>query len=77
MGCDGLDDGQVAELKVLSPEDVVGLELAGGAGVERVVEAELTVVFLFGRQILGFDDPQPQHVLDPSAVVLETEDDRK
>ncbi len=34
VGRDALDGRQVIELKVLSPEDVVSLEFAGGAGVE-------------------------------------------
>lgn len=72
VGRDDLDWGQVVELKVLPPEHVVGLQLAGGAGVERVVQAQLAEVFLLGRQVLGFDDPQLQHVLHPAAVVLET-----
>ncbi len=34
VGCDALDSGQVIELKVLSPKDIVSLEFTGGAGVE-------------------------------------------
>lgn len=67
---DALDWRQVVELKVLTPEDVVGLELAGGAGVKRVVQAQLAEILLLGRQILGLDDPQLQQVLHPPAVVL-------
>lgn len=72
VGRDVLDGGQVVELKVLPPEDVVGLELAGGAGVQRVVQAQLAEVFLFGWQVLGLDDPQLQQVFHPATVVLET-----
>jgi len=62
---------QVVELEVLAPEHVVGLQLAGGAGVERVVQAQLAEVLLLGRQVLGLDDPEPQQVLHPPAVVLQ------
>lgn len=76
VGRDALDWGQVVELKVLPPEHIVALQLAGGAGVERVVQAQLAEVFLFGWQVLGLDDPQLQHVLHPAAVVLETGEER-
>lgn len=72
VGRDALDGRQVVELKVLPPKDVVGLELAGGTGVERVVQTELAEVLLFGRQVLGLDDPQLQQVLHPPTVVLQT-----
>lgn len=71
VGRDALDSRQVVELKVLPPKDVVSLELAGGAGVQRVIQTELTEVFLFGWQVLGLDDPQPQQVLNPATVVLQ------
>lgn len=66
-----LDSRQVIKFKVFSPKDIVSLEFAGGAGVERVVETELTEVFLFGWQVFGLDDPQPQQVLYPPTVVLQ------
>lgn len=75
MCCDALDGGQVVELKVLSPEDIVSLELTGGASVERVIQTKLAEVFLFGWQVLGLYDPQPQQILYPTAVVLWIEGD--
>lgn len=61
---------QVVELEVLAPEDGVGAGLAGGACVQHVVQAQLAVVALLGRELSGLDDPQLEHVVHPSAVVL-------
>jgi len=63
---------QAAEVKVLAPEQPVLPRLAAGAGVQHVVQAQLTEVLLLGRQVFGLDDPQAQQVLRPPAVVLET-----
>ena len=63
---------QVVELEVLAPEDVVGLQLARGARVQHVVQAQLAQVLLLGRQVLGLDHPQLQNVLHAPAVVLHT-----
>lgn len=46
---DVLDSRQVGELKVLSPEDVVCFQLAGGAGIKGIIQAELAEVLLLGR----------------------------
>lgn len=41
---DGIDGGEAAEVEVLAPEDVVRLQLAGGPGVQAVVQTQLTEV---------------------------------
>lgn len=64
------DGRQVVELKVLSPEDGVGAGLAGGAGVQHVVQAQLAVVALLSRELTGFNYPQFQHIVHPPAIVL-------
>lgn len=73
MDGDVLDRREVIELKVFTPEDVIRLQLAGGAGIEAVVQAELTEVLFLGRKVLSFDDPQLKRILHPPTVVLETE----
>lgn len=72
MDSDVLDSRQVGELKVLSPEDIVCFQLAGCAGIQGIIQAQLAEVLLLGRKIFGFDHPQPKGVLYPTAVVLET-----
>lgn len=64
------DSRQVVKLKVLAPEDGVGAGLAGGPGVQHVIQAQLAVVALLGRELAGFDYPQFEHVVHPPAVVL-------
>lgn len=73
MDGDVLDRREVIELKVFTPEDVIRLQLAGGAGIETVIQAELTEVLFLGRKVLSFDDPQLERILHPPTVVLETE----
>lgn len=70
MKAEVADGGQVVELEVLAPEDGVGARLAGGARVQHVVQAQLAIVALLGRELAGLDDPQLQHVVHPPAVVL-------
>ena len=70
------DCRQVVELKVLAPEDGVGAGLAGGAGVQHVVQAQFAVVAFLSRQLPRLDDPQLQDVVYPPAVVLERTKDR-
>lgn len=77
MDSDVLDSRQVGELKVLSPEDVVRFQLAGGAGVKGIIQTQLAEVLLFGRKVFGFDYPQPKDALYPTAVVLETRTNRE
>lgn len=64
------DSWQVVELKVLTPEDSIGSGLAGGAGVKHVIQAQFTIITLFGWELTGLDDPQLQNVVDASTVVL-------
>jgi len=54
--------------KTVSPEAERGLR--GGACIQHVIQAELTVVPLLGRQLPGLYDPQLQYVVYPAAVVL-------
>lgn len=61
---------QIVELKMLAPEDGVGPGFAGGARVQHVVQTQLTIVALLGRKVSSFDDPQFEHIVHPSAVVL-------
>lgn len=68
---DVLDGREVVELEVFAPEYVVCLEFAGRAGIQGVIQAEFAEVLFLGRKVLGFDDPKPERVLYPSAVVLE------
>lgn len=72
MDSDVLDSRQVSELKVLSPEDIVCFQLAGGTGIKGVIQTQLTEVLLLGRKVFGFNHPQSKGVLYPTAVVLET-----
>lgn len=74
MEAEVADGGQVVELEVLAPEDGVGARLAGGARVQHVVQAQLAVVALLGRQLARLDDPQLQHVVHPPAVVLQDDE---
>lgn len=58
---------------MFTPEDIIRLQLAGCTGIEAVVQAKLTEVLFLGRKVFCFDDPQPQRILNPPTVVLETE----
>lgn len=73
MDSDVLDRREVIELKVFTPEDIIRLQFAGCTGIEAVVQAELAEVLFLGRKVFCFDDPQPQCILNPPTVVLETE----
>lgn len=68
--CEAARGGQPGELEVLAPEEAIVAALASGARMQHVVQAQLAEVRLLGWQVLGLDDPQPQQVLCPSAVVL-------
>lgn len=63
---------QIVELKVLAPEDRVSPRFAGGSCVQHVVQTQLAVVAFLCGKVSSFDDPQLEHVVHPSAVVLET-----
>lgn len=62
---------QIVELKMLSPEDGVCPGFAGGACIQHVIQTQLTIVTLFRRKVSSFDDPQFEHIVHASAVVLE------
>lgn len=62
--------GQVGQQEALAPEGAGAASFAGGARVQHVVQAQLAEVLLLGGQVLGLDDPQPQKMLRPAAVVL-------
>jgi len=62
---------QIVELKMLAPEDGVGPGFAGGACVQHVIQTQLTIVALLSREVSSFNDPQLEHIIHPSAVVLE------
>ena len=69
----GPDGRQVVELEVLTPENGVPrgrAGLRGGACIQHVIQAELTVVSLLGGQLPSLYDPQLQYVVHPAAVVL-------
>lgn len=72
MKAEVADSWQVVELKVLTPKDSIGSGFAGGAGVKHVIQAQLTIIALFGWEFTGLDDPQLQNVVDASTVVLST-----
>ena len=63
---------QIVELKMLAPEDGVRAGLAGGARVQHVVQTQLAVVAFLSWEVPRLDDPQLEHIVHPSAVVLET-----
>lgn len=67
---DALNGRHTGELKVFPPEQAVRAGFAGGAGVQHVIQTQLTEILLFRWQIFGFDDPQTEDVFRPSAVVL-------
>ena len=56
---------------MLAPEDGVGPGFAGGARVQHVIQTQLTIVTFLSREVSSFDDPQLEHIVHPSAVVLE------
>lgn len=62
---------QIVELKMLSPEDGVCPGFAGGACIQHVIQTQLTIVTLLRRKVSSFDDPQLEHIVHTSAVVLE------
>lgn len=61
---------KIVELKVLAPKDSVSARLAGGSGVQHVIQTKFAVVALLGRKLTGLNDPQFQHVVHPTTVVL-------
>lgn len=62
---------QIVELKMLSPEDGVRPGFAGGACIQHVIQTKLTIITLLCREVSSFDDPQLEHIVHTSAVVLE------
>lgn len=64
------DSGEVVEFKVLAPEHRVGPGLAGGAGVQHVVQTKFAVIAFLGWKLAGLDDPQFEHIVNPATVVL-------
>ncbi len=70
---DAVHGRQAGEVEVLAPEQAVVASLAGGSGVQHVVQTQLAEILLLRRQVFGFDDPQSQQVLRPPTVVLETQ----
>lgn len=56
---------------MLAPEDGVGPGFAGGACVQHVIQTQLTIVAFLSRKVSSFNDPQLEHIVHPSAVVLE------
>lgn len=61
---------KIVELKVLAPKNSVSARLAGGSGVQHVIQTKFAVVALLGRKLTGLNDPQFQHVVHPTTVVL-------
>lgn len=64
---------KIVELKVLAPKNSVSARLAGGSGVQHVIQTKFAVVALLGRKLTGLNDPQFQHVVHPTTVVLRGE----
>lgn len=64
---------QIVKFKMLAPEDGVSPGFAGGACVQHVIQTQLAVVAFLSGEVSGFDDPQLEHIVHPSAVVLEAE----
>lgn len=62
---------QIVEFKMLAPEDGVGPGFAGGACVQHVIQTQLTIVAFLRWKVSSFDDPQLEHIVHSSAVVLE------
>lgn len=67
---DALNGRNAAKLKVFPPEQAVRAGFAGGAGVQHIIQTQLTEILLFRWQIFGLDDPQTEDVFRSSAVVL-------
>lgn len=61
---------KIVELKVLAPKNSVSARLAGGSGIQHVIQTKFAVVALLGRKLTGLNDPQFQHVVHPTTVVL-------
>lgn len=62
--------GQIVKLKMLAPENGVGPGFAGGACIQHVIKTKLTIVALLSRKVSSLNDPQLEHIVHPSAVVL-------
>jgi len=58
-----IDGGQVVEVKVLSPEAEVSLELGGGSRIQRAVEADLAKVPLLRGYSFRLQQPNLQGVV--------------
>lgn len=62
--------GQIVKFKMLAPEDRVGPGLAGGACIQHVIQTKLTIIAFLSWKVSSFNDPQLEHVINSSAVVL-------
>lgn len=68
---------KIVEFKVLAPKNSVSARLAGGSCVQHVIQTEFAVVALLGRKLAGLDDPQFQHIVHPTTVVLRGDEGRR
>lgn len=48
---------KVVEFKVLAPKHSVSARLAGGPGVQHIIQAKFAVVALLGWKLTGLNDP--------------------
>lgn len=64
---------QIVKFKMLAPEDCVGPGFAGGSCVQHVIQTQLTIVAFLSWEVSRFNDPQLEHIVHPSAVVLKLE----
>lgn len=58
---------------MLAPEDCVGPGFAGGAGIKHVIQTQLTIIAFLSWEVSSFNDPQLEHIVNPSAVILKDE----
>lgn len=56
---------------MLAPEDSVCPGFAGGAGVQHVIQTQLAIIAFLCWEVSRFNDPQLEHIVHPSAVILE------
>lgn len=62
---------------MLAPKHSVSARLAGGPGVQHVIQTKFAVVALLGWKLAGLNDPELQHIVHPSTVVLREGEDRR
>ena len=65
--------GQIVKFKMLPPEDGISAGFAGGACVQHVIKTQLTIVAFLSWKISSLNDPQLEHIVHPSAVILKVE----